>query len=122
MQMSTAIQRFGVTPRFADSVVHLGTVYLVEVPSNLDADAAAQTANLLASVERLLAQAGSDKSRLLMVTIYLAEMADYDAMNAVWEAWLPAGCAPARACVQARLAKPEYRVEMVLAAATVDGE
>jgi enamine deaminase RidA (YjgF/YER057c/UK114 family) len=117
-----SIQRFGVTPRFADSVVHQGTVYLVEVPANLDADAAAQTANLLASVERLLAQAGSDKSRLLMVTIYLAEMADYDAMNAVWEAWLPAGCAPARACVQARLAKPEYRVEMVLTAATVDRE
>ena len=116
------IQRFGVTPRFADSVVHRGVVYLVEVPSNLEAGAGEQTANLLASVDRLLAQAGSDKSRLLMVTIYLADMADYDAMNAVWEAWLPSGSAPARACVQARLAKPEYRVEMVLSAATVDGE
>ncbi|WP_153132569.1 RidA family protein [Dechloromonas hortensis] len=111
------IQRHGTTGRFSDSVVHNGTVYLVEVAANLDGDAAAQTANLLASVERLLAQAGSDKSRLLMVTIYLSDMADYDAMNAVWDAWLPPGCAPARACLQARLAKPEYRVEMVLTAA-----
>lgn len=111
------IQRYGTTGRYSDSVVHNGTVYLVEVPSNLAADIAGQTANLLASVEALLAQAGSDKSRLLMVTIYLAEMADYAAMNAVWDAWLPAGCAPARACVQARLANPGYRVEMVLTAA-----
>lgn len=111
------IQRFGTTPRFSDSVVHQGTVYLVEVPANLSADASAQTENLLASIDRLLAQAGSDKSRLLMVTIYLADMADYDAMNRVWDAWLPAGCAPARACVQARLANPAYKVEMVVTAA-----
>lgn len=111
------IQRYGTTKRFSDSVVHSGTVYLVEVPSNLEAGVAAQTANLLASIETLLTQAGSDKSRLLMVTIYLTEMADYDAMNAVWDAWLPAGCAPARACVQSRLANPGYRVEMVVTAA-----
>jgi enamine deaminase RidA (YjgF/YER057c/UK114 family) len=115
--MAEAIVRHGTTPRFSDSVVHAGTVYLVEVASNLDADAAAQTAEMLASVERLLTQAGSDKSRLLMATLYLADMADYDAMNAVWDAWLPAGCAPARACVQARLAKPGYRVEIALTAA-----
>jgi len=112
------IQRHGSTRRYSDSVVHNGTVYLVEVPSNLDADITAQTENLLASVERLLAQAGSDKSRLLMATIYLADMADYSAMNAVWDAWLPEGSAPARACVQARLANPEFRVEIVLTAAT----
>jgi enamine deaminase RidA (YjgF/YER057c/UK114 family) len=112
------IQRHGSTRRYSDSVVHNGTVYLVEVPSNLDADITAQTENLLASVERLLAQAGSDKSRLLMATIYLADMADYRAMNAVWDAWLPEGSAPARACVQARLANPEFRVEIVLTAAS----
>ena len=111
------IQRHGTTRRYSDSVVHNGTIYLVEVPSNLDADITEQTQNLLAGVERLLAQAGSDKSRLLMVTIYLADMADYDGMNAIWDAWLPNGHAPARACVQARLAKPEYRVEIVLTAA-----
>ena len=112
------IQRHGSTRRYSDSVVHNGTVYLVEVPSNLDANITAQTENLLASVERLLAQAGSDKSRLLMATIYLADMADYRAMNAVWDAWLPEGSAPARACVQARLANPEFRVEIVLTAAS----
>lgn len=111
------IQRHGTTRRYSDSVVHNGTVYLVEVPSNLDDDITAQTSNLLTSIERLLTQAGSDKTRLLMTTIYLADMADYDAMNAVWDAWLPEGCAPSRACVQARLANPKYRVEMVLTAA-----
>lgn len=112
-----SIQRYGTTRRYSDSVVHAGTVYLVEVPANLDADVAAQTENLLASVDQLLAQAGSDKSHLLMVTIYLADMADYDAMNAVWDAWVPEGHAPIRACVQARLANPKYRVEMALTAA-----
>ncbi|UCV08714.1 RidA family protein [Dechloromonas denitrificans] len=111
------IQRHGTTRRYSDSVVHNGTVYLVEVPSNLDADITEQTQNLLAGVERLLTQAGSDKSRLLMVTIYLADMADYDAMNAVWDAWLPDGCAPSRACIEARLAKAEFKVEMALTAA-----
>ena len=112
------IQRHGTTRRYSDSVVHNGTVYLVEVAANLDADITAQTENMLAGVERLLAAAGSDKSHLLMATIYLSDMADYDAMNAVWDAWVPAGCAPTRACVQARLAKPEYRVEIALTAAT----
>ena len=112
------IQRHGSTHRYSDSVVHNGTVYLVEVPSNLDADITGQTENLLASIERLLAQAGSNKFRLLMATIYLADMADYSAMNKVWDAWLPEGSAPARACVQARLANPEFRVEIVLTAAT----
>ena len=111
-------QRHGSTRRYSDSVVHNGTDYLVEVPSNLDADITGQTENLLASIERLLAQAGSDKSRLLMATIYLADMADYGAMNAVWDAWLPEGSAPARACVQASLANPGFRVEIVLTAAS----
>ena len=111
------IQRHGSTRRYSDSVVHNGTVYLVEVPSNLDADITGQTENLLASIERLLAQAGSDKSCLLMATIYLADMADYDAMNAVWDAWVPAGQAPARACLQAKLANPEFKLEIVLTAA-----
>lgn len=113
-----SIQRYGTTRRYSDSVVHAGTVYLVEVPSNLEADAAAQTANMLDSVDRLLAQAGSDRSRLLMATLYLADMDDYEAMNAVWDAWVPQGCAPTRACVQARLSDPRYRVEIALTAAT----
>lgn len=113
-----SIQRFGTTPRYSDSVVHAGTVYLVEVPATDTGDIATQTQSLLAGVDRLLAQAGSDKSRLLMVTVYLADLADYDGMNAVWDAWLPLGCAPTRACVQARLARPGWRVEMAVVAAT----
>jgi enamine deaminase RidA (YjgF/YER057c/UK114 family) len=114
---SMQIQRHGTIRRYSDSVVHNGTVYLVEVPSNLDGDITAQTANLLAGIERLLEQAGSDRSKLLMVTIYLADMADYDAMNAVWDAWVPEGHAPTRACVQARLANSGFRVEMAVTAA-----
>ena len=112
-----SIQRFGTTPRFSDSVVHAETVYLVEVPASEAGDVTTQTQSLLASVDRLLAQAGSDRSRLLMVTVYLADMADYEGMNAVWDAWLPAGCAPTRACVQARLARSGWRVEMAVVAA-----
>ena len=119
--LKMSIQRHGTTRRYSDSVVHAGTVYLVEVPSNLNADVTSQTENLLTSVERLLAQAGSDKSHLLMVTIYLADMADYDAMNVVWDAWVPEGHAPTRACVQARLSHAKYRVEMALTAAVAQG-
>ncbi len=115
-----AIVRRGTTRRYSDSVTHNGTVYLVEVPSDLDADISGQTTQLLASIERQLAEAGSDKAHLLMVTIYLADMADYDAMNSLWDEWLPEGTAPARACVQARLARAEYRVEMALTAAVIN--
>lgn len=114
-----SIQRHGTTRRYSDSIVYAGTVYLVEVPANLDADIAAQTGNVLAGIDRLLAQAGSDRSNLLMVTIYLADMADYDAMNAVWDAWVPEGHAPTRACVQARLSHANYRVEIALTAAVI---
>lgn len=111
------IQRYGTTRRYSDSVVHNGTVYLVEVPANAEGDIAEQTRSLLASVDNLLAQAGSSRQKLLMVTVYLADMADYDGMNAVWDAWVPEGCAPTRACVQARLANPGWRVEMAITAA-----
>lgn len=114
---SAGIQRHGVTARWADKVVHNGTVYLVEVPSSTAADIGVQAVEVLASIERQLAEVGSDKSRLLMATIYLKDFADAPAFNAVWEAWLPAGCAPARACVRADLADPGYRVEIALTAA-----
>ncbi|HQR03009.1 MAG: RidA family protein [Proteobacteria bacterium] len=111
------IERHGTTTRYSDVTAHDGIVYLVEVPQSIAANAADQTREVLASIETLLAKAGSDKSRLLLVTIYLRDMSDYDAMNAVWDAWVPAGTAPARACVQAHLANPGYRVEMVVTAA-----
>ncbi|TXG86313.1 MAG: RidA family protein [Rhodocyclaceae bacterium] len=111
------IERFGTTRRYSDVVAHGSTVYLVEVPQTLSADIAGQTREVLASIDRLLAQAGSDKSRLLMVTIYLTDMRDYAAMNEVWDEWVPEGTAPVRACIEAKLANPGYRVEMVVTAA-----
>ncbi len=78
---------------------------------------AGQTRQVLAAIDALLARAGTDKSKLLMCQIFVKDLADFPAMNAVWEAWLPAGAAPPRATVKADLAKPEWRVEMVVTAA-----
>ncbi len=111
------IERFGTTRRYSDAVAHGNTVYLVEVAQSLDADIATQTREVLASIERSLQLAGSDKSRLLQATIYLADIGEIAAMNAVWDDWVPAGCAPVRACVEARLAHPGYRIEIVAVAA-----
>ena len=111
------IERHGTTRRYSDVVTHGNTVYLVEVPDTLSADITVQTREVLAAVDKRLRQAGSSKSRLLMATIYLRDMADYDGMNAVWDNWVPEGTAPARACVQARLANSEMRVEVVVIAA-----
>ena len=112
-----SIERFGTTRRYSDVVVHANTVYLVEVPQTLDADIGTQTREVLTSVEQLLEKAGSDKSRLLQVSLYLRELADYEAMNAVWDEWVPEGTAPSRACVEARLANPGWRIEAVITAA-----
>ena len=112
-----SIERHGTTRRYSDVVTHGNTVYLVEVPDTQSADITVQAREVLAAVEKRLLQAGSSKSRLLMTTIYLRDMADYDGMNAVWDNWVPEGTAPARACVQARLANPEMRVEVVVIAA-----
>jgi len=111
------IERHGTTQRYSNAVAHGNTVYLVEVAQTPGADIATQTREVLASVERLLLQAGSDKTKLLLVTLYLREMADYAAMNAVWDEWVPAGTAPARACIEAKLANSDYRIEAVVVAA-----
>ena len=111
------IERQGTTRRYSDAVAFGATVYLVEVAQSLDADIATQTREVLASVEQTLLRSGSDKTRLLQVTIYLADIADIDAMNAIWDDWVPAGSAPARACVEAKLANPGYRIEVVVQAA-----
>ncbi len=113
---SMPIERRGTTPRYSDLVAFGPMVYLVEVPASTDADIAVQTREVLESIEFQLAYAGSSKSNLLMVTIYLRDMADYAAMNAVWDAWVPPGTAPARACVEAKLAHADYRVEMAVTA------
>jgi enamine deaminase RidA (YjgF/YER057c/UK114 family) len=116
--MTTNITRLNPAARYADATVFNGLVQTVEVPANEDGDIRTQTASMLELLERVLIRAGSSKARLLMATLYLVDMADYEGMNEVWEAWLPAGCAPSRACVQVvRLAKPGWRVEIAVMAA-----
>ncbi|NMG75316.1 RidA family protein [Aromatoleum diolicum] len=113
-----SIQRHGTTARYSDIVVHNGTAWIVEVPATEGADATTQTREILDSLDGLLARAGSSRERLVMATIYLTDLADYDAMNAAWEAWLPAGSAPSRACVQvAGLARAGWRIEIAVMAA-----
>ncbi len=112
------IQRFDVGARLSEMAVHGGTVYLAgQVPDDATQDIGGQTRQVLAMVDRLLARAGTDKTRILMAQIFLADLADFDGMNAAWDAWVPAGHAPPRATVQARLARPEWRIEIVVTAA-----
>jgi enamine deaminase RidA (YjgF/YER057c/UK114 family) len=80
-------------------------------------DITGQTTQVLAQIDALLARAGTDKSKILMCQIFIADLADFPGMNAVWEKWVPAGHAPPRATVQAPLAQPQWRVEMVVTAA-----
>ena len=110
------IQRHGVTRRWADAVVYNGTAHFVEVADDSTQDIRGQVAQVLAQIDGRLSLVGSDNTRMLQVLIYLADLKDGPALNALWEAWLPEGHAPARACVQAGLA-PGYLVEMVITAA-----
>jgi enamine deaminase RidA (YjgF/YER057c/UK114 family) len=112
------VQRFDVGARLSEMAVHNGVCYLAgQVAADATQDISGQTRQVLAAIDGLLARAGSDKSKLLMCQIFITDLADFPAMNAVWEAWLPAGCAPPRATVKAALAKAEWRVEMVVTAA-----
>ncbi|MEW6097915.1 MAG: RidA family protein [Pseudomonadota bacterium] len=115
------VQRFDVGPRLSEMAIHKGVVYLAgQVPDDASQDIRGQTAQVLGMIDRLLERAGTDKRHLLMVQIFLADLADFDGMNEVWDAWVPAGHAPARATVQARLARPEWRIEVVATAALPD--
>ena len=112
------LQRFDVGPRLSEMAVHNGVCYLAgQVAPDASQDIAGQTRQVLAAIDGLLARAGTDKSRLLMVQIYIADLAEFPAMNAVWEGWVVPGHTPPRATVQAALAKPEWKVEMVVTAA-----
>jgi len=113
------IKRLHSGPRMSQAVVCNGMVFLAgQVADDTQQDVAGQTRQVLAAIDRLLAEAGSDKSRLLSAQIFLADMADFAAMNKVWEAWVVPGQTPARATVQAAMASPEYRVEVVVTAVT----
>jgi enamine deaminase RidA (YjgF/YER057c/UK114 family) len=112
------IQRFDTGPRMSEMVVHNGTVYLAgQIADDASADIAGQTRQVLDAIDALLARAGSDKSKILRAEIFLTDLAEFGAMNAVWETWVVPGHTPARATVQAALAKPEWKIEIVVTAA-----
>ena len=112
------IQRFDAGKRMSEATVHGGIVYLAgQVPEDTSADAEGQTRQVLAEIDALRAKAGSDTRRILRAQIYLADIADFDAMNRAWDAWVVPGEAPARATVQAPLARPGWKVEIVVTAA-----
>lgn len=83
-----------------------------QVADDDSGDVRAQTADVLAKIDRYLKEAGSDRSRIVSAYVWLPDIADFDAMNSVWDAWVPAGCGPARACVEGKLANPRLRVEI----------
>ena len=106
-----SIQRHNVGKRLSEIVVHGNTVYLAgEVPDSTDKDITGQT-------EEVLAKVGSDKTKLLSAQIFLPDMADFAGMNKAWEAWVVPGQTPARATIEAKLANPAYKVEIMCVAA-----
>ena len=114
------IERRHVGKRLSELVINhaSGTAYLAgQVAGDAKADITGQTQQVLAQIDALLAEAGTDKTQILSATIYLPDMADFAAMNAVWEKWVPAGATPARATVQGKLAGPDYKVEIMVVAA-----
>lgn len=115
--MST-IKRLGTGTRMSQAVVHGDTVYLAgQVASNRELDAQGQTAEVLVKIDALLKEAGTDRLRILTATVWLADINDFDVMNTEWDAWVPPGAAPARACVESHLAKPDIKVEVQVVAA-----
>lgn len=119
MPSESSIQRLSSNGRLSRAVVHAGTIYLAGVVAREKTpDVAAQTADVLAQIDALLVEAGTDRSRLLRVTIWLHDIGDFAAMNAVWDRWVDAANAPARATVESRLAGDgANRVEMMATAA-----
>jgi enamine deaminase RidA (YjgF/YER057c/UK114 family) len=112
------VERLHVAARYSEAAIFNGVVYLAGmVPECAEIDIRSQTADVLHQIEQRLLEAGSDKTRLLRVQIYLADIADIAAMNEVWDAWVVAGSAPPRATVQAALADPSWRIEVVATAA-----
>lgn len=112
------IRRLHVGPRLSEAAIHAGVVYLAgQVAEDPSQDAAGQTRQVLGAIDRLLAEAGSDKTRILQATIFLRTMDDFAAMNAEWDQWVAKGHTPPRATVESRLAKPEYLVEIKIVAA-----
>ena len=114
----SSIQRLLPGARLSEAVVFNGMAFLAgQVPEDTSRDAEGQTAEVLSLIDNVLAQLGTDKTRILDTTIFLADLADYEAMNRAWDAWVPAGHSPARATVEAKLANPAWKVEIKIVAA-----
>lgn len=112
------IKRLHVGKTLSETAVHNGTVYLAgQIAEDLTQNIEGQTREVLGHIDRLLAEAGTDKTRILMCQIYIADIKDFAGMNDVWNEWVAQGNSPPRATVQAKLAKPEWLVEMVVTAA-----
>jgi len=114
-----SIERMRVGDRMSQVVVHGDTVYLAgQVAQGAPGESMTkQTEDILARIDGYLAEAGTDKSKIITATIWITDMADFAEMNAVWDAWVSAGNTPCRACVEAKLASPKYDVEIMLSAA-----
>ena len=113
-----SIERQEVGQRMSRIVIHNDTVYLCgQVAKDASAGIKEQTATMLEKVDALLEQAGSDRKHILSATVYVRDMKDFAGMNEVWDNWVPEGYAPARACVEARMARPELLVEVSVTAA-----
>jgi len=116
--MTQGLRRFHVGDRLSEMTIYNGTVYLAgQVAADATQDIKGQTAQVLAAIDKLLHEAGTDNAHILMCQIFIKDLADFPAMNEVWEDWLAPGDAPPRATVQASLARPEWKVEMVVMAA-----
>ncbi|MEA2779049.1 MAG: hypothetical protein QOK29_593 [Rhodospirillaceae bacterium] len=113
-----SIKRIGTGPRMSKAVVHGDTVYISgQVADKPVPSVARQTRQILANIDKLLRQAGSSKAKLLKANIWLSDIRTFDEMNKVWDGWVSKGNTPARATVEARLAGPEYLVEIMVVAA-----
>jgi enamine deaminase RidA (YjgF/YER057c/UK114 family) len=116
--MSQDIQRLHVAARYSEAAIFNGVVYLAGMVPECEAtDIRNQTADVLRQIEQRLLEAGSDKTRILRTQIYLKDIGDIAAMNEIWDVWVVAGSAPPRATVQAALANPDYKIEVVVTAA-----
>lgn len=112
------IQRHDIGPRMSEMAVHNGVCYLAgQVADDASQDIGGQTRQVLAAVDKLLAQAGTDKTKILRAEIFLADIAEFAGMNAVWDTWVVPGHTPPRATVQAALAKPAWKIEVLVTAA-----
>ena len=115
--MNSDITRYGTGPRMSEAVAFNGILWVAGQVGDPGASVADQTRQCLAEVDRILAAAGTDKTRILSAQIWLADMASFAEMNSVWDAWVPQGQTPARATGEAKLATPDYLVEIIVTAA-----